>query len=226
MTWIACSQRHHRDEHGNYRDVLECSYTEYFSERDIVLVPVSNALDRPEKVFEVAGDGLLLTGGDEVDPGLYGGERRDEYVVSEDRDATEHRLLEKALERNMPVLAVCRGLQTVNVYFGGGLEDLNADEVTHPPDVDHDVTLKDEGLVQELGGETATVNSYHDQAVSLETVASDLEPFAVHGDRVVEGLYHPNHSLAGVQWHPERDDEKPIDRLLVESFRESSWYWG
>lgn len=223
--WVATTQRHLEDEYGNYRDVLECSYTEYFGRRGMTLVPVSNVLDEPERLFEVTGDGLLITGGDEVDPSLYGGNHREGYVVSEDRDRTERRLLKEALRREMRVLGVCRGIQTVNVYFGGELEDVNAEKETHPPNNHHKVEITSELLVDELGGETATVNSYHDQAVTLDTLASELEPFAVHEDGIVEGLRHPDQRLAAVQWHPERDEEKPIDRLLVESFEQASLFW-
>jgi len=223
--WVATTQRHLEDEHGNYRDVLECSYTKYFGRRGISLVPVSNAHDDPERLFGIAGDGLLITGGDEVDPSLYGGKHREGYVVSEERDRTERRLLEEGLERGISVLGVCRGIQTINVYFGGGLEDVNGGKEAHPPNSHHEVEVTSERLIDELGYETATVNSYHDQAVTLDTLSSELEPFAIHDDRIVEGLHHPDYRLAAVQWHPERDDEKNIDRLLVESFEQASLFW-
>lgn len=223
--WVATTQRHLKDEYGNYRDELECSYTEYFDRHGMVLVPVSNSLSEPERVLEVAPDGVVLTGGDEVDPSLYGGETRDDYAVSPDRDETERRLLDAALQSGVPVLGVCRGLQAINVFFGGALEDVNAEETTHPPNEDHGVTVTSARLADELGTETATVNSYHDQAVTTETVASELEAFAVH-DGIVEGLYHPDHRLAAVQWHPERDNETRIDRLLVEAFEEASLFWA
>lgn len=223
---VATTQRHLEDEHGCYRDVLECSYISYFSGYDVELFPVSNALEEPGHWLEHAGDGVLLTGGDEVDPGRYGGEMREEYVVSPRRDRTEVALVEAALERGIPVFGVCRGLQTLNVYFDGAVEDIDRDESVHPPGESHEVEFTHEDVASEIDESSTEVNSYHDQAVTVESLAPELEAFAVTEEGYVEGLYHPDHAVAAVQWHPERDDERPIDRLLVESFRQSSLYWG
>ena len=155
--------------------------------------------------------GLVLTGGGDVDPAFYGQERHPStYNVSRRRDLFEFNLLAEALARDMPVLAICRGMQLLNVHLGGTLEQHLSDR---PRRLEHDRdrlraepahevrTVTGSGLASWIG-RRAPVNSHHHQG--LDVVARPLEEIAYAEDGVLEAVASREHSwVVGVQWHPE-----------------------
>ena len=159
-------------------------------------------------------DGLLLTGGDDIDPALYGETILNDTVVTAPvRDAGEPRLCRMAEERNLPILGICRGIQILNVYFGGSLyQDIPAQldtPVKHSMEKPYHRTCHDcvvtpgTPLAAWTGRNVISVNSHHHQAVK------DVAPgFAVMGncsDGVVEAIWKPDAAfLCAVQWHPEK----------------------
>ncbi|MFY9783329.1 MAG: gamma-glutamyl-gamma-aminobutyrate hydrolase family protein [Acidimicrobiales bacterium] len=155
-------------------------------------------------------DGLVLTGGADVDPEHYEQSPDVNLGATEpDRDAWEIALLAAARRKGIPVLAICRGLQLVNVVFGGTLRqhvELN-DGVGHPQwDVDgheatHSVNLVEGTLTAELFPDEIGVNSLHHQVV--EEVGEGLVVSAKAADGVVEGLETSDGKIVAVQWHPE-----------------------
>lgn len=158
-------------------------------------------------------DGLLFTGGQDVEPGRYGETPlppAGEYSPA--RDAMEGQLLALALERDLPVLGVCRGLQFLNVALGGSLyQDLPTQcpsGIVHCQRPPYDVpvhavrVLRDTPLHSLLGTEELRVNSYHHQAV--KDLSPRLRPMALSEDGLVEGAWLPGKRFVwGVQWHPE-----------------------
>ena len=177
----------------------------------LVLPFDSDAID-VEQMLSIC-DGLLLTGGADVNPRLYGEEPLPECgPIQPIRDELEYRLLDKALETDMPILGVCRGSQILNVYLGGTLyQDLRTqvpDSLNHAMEPPyempcHRVRLEQgEPLHQLLGIDILPVNSIHHQAV--KDVAPELVPLARSMDGVVEGTWMPGKRFVwGVQWHPE-----------------------
>lgn len=157
--------------------------------------------------------GLLLTGGQDVAPAVYGQEALPVCgQVCPERDSLEGWLLDWALERDIPVLGICRGLQFLNAHLGGTLyQDLpsqHPSQVVHcqRPPYDqpvHQVEVRPDTLLAHLVGAGALrVNSYHHQAVAA--VAPGLVVDAVSEDGLVESLHLPGkHFVLGVQWHPE-----------------------
>jgi len=177
--------------------------------------------------------GVVLTGGADIDPSLYGQERhpRTKRIIPR-RDACESALVRLALERDLPVLAICRGHQLLNVALGGGL--LQHIEGGHHradyrsegyPSRWHAVRLERGGRLAKLfGSGEVEVNSRHHQAVLPETVAPGLTVSALTPDGIVEGLESPSHRwVVGVQWHAERPEPghngfNENSRLLFEEF--------
>jgi putative glutamine amidotransferase len=169
-------------------------------------------------------DGLVLSGGADVEPARYGAEPEEKLGPLEtDRDAWEFALCEAARERDLPVLAICRGFQLVNVAHGGSLnQHVDLDEgAGHPQwDVDgrtatHDVTSVPATILAALVGEHTRVNSLHHQTV--ERLGDDLVVSAYASDGVVEGFETPDGEVLGVQWHPELlEAPDPTFRWLVE----------
>lgn len=156
-------------------------------------------------------DGLLLTGGPDVDPARYGAdpdERTDAPRV--DRDAWEIALVHAALAVKLPVLAVCRGLQILNVALGGSLHQHLPDAVGHDGHrgtlgsfVGHVVTFADDSVLAGIYGAATDVPTHHHQGI--DGLGDALVPTAWTEDGLVEAVTLPDQPwLVGVQWHPEQ----------------------
>jgi putative glutamine amidotransferase len=155
--------------------------------------------------------GLVLTGGGDIDPRLYGQQPHPRtYNVSPRRDRFELGLLERALAKDMPVLAICRGMQVLNVALGGSLEQHLMDvpgRLDHYRDrprgeAVHEVHLEPASELADWLGERAPVNSHHHQG--LDVVAEPLQEIGRSEDGVLEAVVSRAHSwVVGVQWHPE-----------------------
>jgi putative glutamine amidotransferase len=166
--------------------------------------------------------GLVLSGGEDVDPSRYGEEPSPALGQVEPlRDAMEFRALECALERGLPVFGICRGLQVLNVHFGGTLyQDIATDRageqlVHEQPQPwgarSHDARIKPDSLLAGiLGEERLHINSFHHQAV--KHLAPGLRVVARADDGLVEAIEHTEYPwLLGVQWHPERNEAATRD---------------
>jgi putative glutamine amidotransferase len=173
-----------------------------------------------------AVDGLLFSGGSDLDPGLYEQEPHEETVgVVRERDRAELALLEAALARDMPVLAVCRGSQVLNVARGGDLvqhlPDVVGDEKhKHTPGTfaDHGVTLEGGTRLAALLGERAPVKSHHHQGFGR--VGKGLRVAAYADDGTIEAVEDPSHRFAlGVLWHPEAGEDMKLFEELVRQAR-------
>ena len=181
-------------------------------------------------------DALMLTGGIDIDPATYGADRHVKVKqTSPERDAMELAYLEQALRRDIPVLAICRGHQLMNVGFGGQLLQ-HIDSGEHRADFAtagypsrwHRVRLNDATRLSAAYGATEfTVNSRHHQAVTMTHLASGLRPIAFaddHGSDLVEGTESEHHRwVVSVQWHPERPESHeagfaPLMRRLFDAF--------
>lgn len=165
------------------------------------LLPATETI--PSEALE-GFDALVLTGGGDLSPEMYG-EKPDEkvYGVSPIRDRFETALVAEAQERRLPVLAICRGLQIVNVLRGGTLiQHIDGHWQERPSDeADHDVEITPRSMLAEIiGSTTVGVNSYHHQAVGK--LGRGLAVVARAGD-VVEAFEDPYNDLLAVQWHPE-----------------------
>lgn len=192
----------------------------------------------PGRIPEIAPtlDAVLLSGGIDVDPGCYG-QRRHPKVRETDpaRDRMELAVLHEALARDIPVLAICRGHQLLNVGFGGSLLQ-HIDSGAHRADYRtegypsrwHDITLDTPSLVATAIGETRfKINSRHHQAVEPGTLGPGLRAVGFaddHGRTLVEAMESEGHRwVVGVQWHPERPEGHeppfhPMQRRLFQTF--------
>ena len=189
-------------------------------------IPVMLPLTHDEGEIEELLDhmhGILLTGGHDVSPALYNEEPLKECAQTiEERDRMEMILLKKTLERDMPVLGICRGIQFLNVFTGGTLyQDLPTQRPTKtehhqspPYDIPvHEVTIKEDSkLFKLLGKSSIRVNSYHHQAI--KDIGEDLKIMAISEDGLTEAVEMPDKRFVwAVQWHPEfsfRSDENSM----------------
>jgi len=173
-----------------------------------------------------AVDGLLFSGGSDIDPAEYGHDAHPETNgVRPERDRGELALLTAALERDMPVLAVCRGSQVLNVARGGDLvqhlpETVGHEKHKHTPGVfaDHEVDVKPDTRLGSLLGDRAPVKSHHHQGFGR--VGEGLVEAAWAEDGTLEALEDPGKRFAvGVLWHPEEGEDAALFRALVDEAR-------
>ena len=189
-----------------------------------LLVPPSE--DGIEETLD-ALDGIIFSGGGDLDPEVYGAEAHPETAeVSPERDNAELALLQAALSRDMPVLAVCRGSQVLNVARGGDLvqhlpEIVGHDQHRHsdPVMADHEVTVKSDSRLGSILGDRAPVKSAHHQGFGQ--LGEGLRESAWAEDGTVEALEDPSHRFAlGVLWHPEEGEDYALFKALVEEAHE------
>ena len=184
--------------------------------------------------------GLLLTGGDDVSPLHYGEPKHPATVeVAPERDEFEIALVKEARRQGLPIFAICRGIQVMNVACGGSLiqdipsqlEGSLAHKLTVPPhkpfDHAHDVWIDDGSLLAKLmaerlnGSDSCSVNSRHHQAV--KDAAPGFKVVATAPDGVVEAMEDPGARFClGVQWHPENFWRTGEFRPLFEGFLEAA----
>jgi putative glutamine amidotransferase len=171
-------------------------------------------------------DGVLFSGGADIDPSEYGHAAHPETNGTRpERDRGELALLRAALERDMPMLAVCRGSQVLNVARGGDLvqhlpEVVGDEKHKHTPGVfaDHDVDVHEGTRLGELLGERAPVKSHHHQGFGR--IGEGLREAARADDGTIEAVEDPSKRFAlGVLWHPEEGEDGALFRALVEEAR-------
>jgi putative glutamine amidotransferase len=170
-------------------------------------------------------DALVLTGGSDIDPATYGAEPHPATLGTvPERDEFELALARAALERDMPVLGICRGMQLLNVACGGGIEQHLPDVVghenhRHTPGVfaDHEVRLEPGSLAERVvGRDREGVKSHHHQAI--DAPGDGLVASGWADDGVVEAIEAPDRRFAlGVLWHPEEDEASRVMSALVEA---------
>lgn len=201
-----------------------------------IMCPFMNE-DDAETMVEMC-DGLFLTGGRDVDPQLYGEEKK-EYCSQpqRDRDDFEFMVLRLALKHKKPVIGICRGIQIINTYFGGTLyQDTCIDHGTelfnHFADYDvgkfyghekdtcmHPVTVvKDSPLYKLINSEVAYTNSLHHQAI--KDLAPGLTAQGTAPDGIVESLYmdSADQYLRAYQWHPEFEEKNDVSDAIANDF--------
>lgn len=186
---IAVSQRtsKHR-ELDETRDVLDLRMTSWLMEVGMAPYPVPNNFFRKKNLEDwlehLQPQAILLSGGNDL------GE-------SKDRDQTEKILLEYAQVKDLPVLGICRGMQSLGVHFGSGLR-----EVEGHVKVSHDVVIE---------GESVRVNSFH--GFALDSVPEGFRVLATSSDGEIEAVTHRFKNWEGWMWHPER--ESPFNPFLI-----------
>ena len=161
-------------------------------------------------------DGILMSGGADISPDLYGADPDPGLgAVEPIRDQFELDLLDVAYEREMPIAGICRGLQILNVSAGGSLfQDIPPHAVRNEPPTTrvHEVTIEKGSALEELYGSKAQVNSLHHQ--SIDRVGKEFLVTARSADAGVEGIEHESLPIIAVQWHPEMLDTRDSDPLF------------
>ena len=198
-----------------------------------VILPIG--IEQDAQQLSTMLDGLLLTGGGDIDPMLFGEEPHKHLGdVSPSRDLIEMTLVQEMLKKNKPILGVCRGLQIINIALGGNMYQdiysqrdvplLQHTQKAHRFHQSHFVQVKEGSLLESITkSEQIKVNSYHHQAV--KDVPLPLIISGVASDGIIEAIESTEHAFVlGVQWHPEAlaDNRETASLLLSEKFLKKS----
>jgi putative glutamine amidotransferase len=193
----------------------------------VVLPPDDATAMEPDQTLELI-DGLVLAGGADLDPGTYGAMPHDQTVNTwPERDRFELALTHRALERELPVLGICRGMQLLNVARGGTIDQHVPDAVGHHDHrevpgtfSDHDVRLDPGSLAASVvGSEKAAVKSHHHQGIDELGEGLRVTGRAA-GDDLPEAIELTGGCFAlGVLWHPEEDERSRVIEAFVEEAR-------
>ena len=195
------------DSYVELRSTLAKDWIDFFSLIDAIPILIPNALNNIEEFLtELNLDAVILSGGNNVSPSLYGAAETlsDVYV---ERDKTETEIIEVCLKNDLPLVGICRGMCMVNVFFDGtiyhGIENHVATR--------HTVSFS---MYDHLLGECLSVNSYHNQAIFKDDLSPELVAFGFSESQNVEAFKHREKQIFGIQWHPERD----LDELVTINF--------
>jgi putative glutamine amidotransferase len=212
---IGITSWHYRDDDERWEAVLEGYPRAVLEAGGLPLIlPIPHAAPDLIEGYLEAVDGMILTGGADIHPSLYGQtvlERCGE--IDEERDRFEVELVHAARSRDLPLFGICRGLQVINVALGGSLyQDLSYRQETDPAhqspreqrgESAHAVTIvKGSRLAEILGIRALDVTSTHHQII--RDLAPNLTVNAAAPDGVIEGIEGPGRFLLAVHWHPER----------------------
>jgi putative glutamine amidotransferase len=192
--------------------------------RPILLLPDPEDAEDPNGMLDLV-DALILTGGaGDVNPALYGEELHHETgPIQNERDAYELALARAAVERGIPTLGICRGMEVLNVVYGGSIEQhlpdvLGHEEHRHTPGTyaDHEVRLAPGSLAaRAAGSESTPVKSHHHQGIKEVGSGLEVTGWAAEDD-AVEALEDPSCPFVlGVLWHPEEDEKSQLIKALV-----------
>jgi putative glutamine amidotransferase len=192
----------------------------------VLLPPDPHLTDDPEQALELI-DGLVLAGGADIDPASYGRKRHRETVQTvPERDEFEIALARAAIERDMPLLGICRGMQLINVALGGTLVQHLPEHLGHQEHrrvlgsfegADHEVTLTEGSLAAAAAGELIhATKSHHHQGVERLGEGLIISGISSLEDDLPEAIELPDKQFVlGVQWHPEADEGSAVVSALV-----------
>ena len=190
------TQREGVNQYGDATDILEAAYIRFYELLGFIPVPVSNFTKNYEKYFEEKVDLLIVVGGGALNTVYY--DKKHDEKLQPHRDATEEKMIRYCIAHGIPIIATCRGMQYLNVLFGGKLSYHPKLKVKRPRGEDHRVILVKENR-------QIYVNNYHADCIFEENLAPCFTPIAVDTENgVVEAYESEKMKILGLQWHPER----------------------
>ncbi|NMD37253.1 MAG: gamma-glutamyl-gamma-aminobutyrate hydrolase family protein [Christensenellaceae bacterium] len=224
------------DENGE-PEAISKLYINRINEYNLNAIPLIEK-NNNIKEFLINFNGLVLTGGGDINPKYYNqnlhpkGEKPNNY-----RDELEFELFNVAIDLGMPILGICRGFQLINIALGGSLiQDIPSiigNKVLHSKlaktdvDISHNINIiKGTTLSNYYKKETADINTFHHQGVTIDVLSNILKPSAIADDGIIEAFYSDKYPMiTAVQWHPERSYDKLSIGIFDEFYNNCKNYY-
>ena len=206
------TQREGVNQYGDATDILESAYIRFYELMGFIPKPVSNHTKNFERLFDDDIDLLIVVGGGALDPKWY--DREHDEETQPNRDRTEEKMIKYCIEHGIPIIATCRGMQYINVLFGGKLAYHPKLTVDRPRGKDHKVHLLTENR-------DIYVNNFHQDVIFDKNLAPCFTPMAIDEENhIIEAYYSEEMKLLALQWHPERqfetgEAEEETRRIIV-----------
>ena len=197
------------DDNDGERFVISKQFKDIFDELNVTLIPICQIINL-DSIVDIC-DALILTGSPiHVDAGLYNQEVKTEPFNYDKEDELDYRLIDLFIKKNKPILGICRGIQVLNVYFGGSLNQF----INNHEDVMHDIIIEKDSVLSKNYPERIRVNSTHTQA--LDKVADGFKVIATTEDGIVEAIETNN--ILAIQWHPEKLNDVNFFRFFIDNY--------
>jgi len=216
MSKLICVTPRLLTENHVEKQFINTRYLKHLTNAGYNTIQINLDNPNPDDILHMC-DAFLMTGGTDVDP-IHFGEANEGLSKGIDQrlDKLDQQITQYAVKSKKPLLGICRGVQTINVFLGGSLhQDLGSLNESHQKIASgHVVHIKPHPLFNLPS--TIEVNSYHHQAI--KDVAPGLEVIGQHEDGTVEMVIHQTLPIFAVQWHPEIDGESPYSKMIFEAF--------
>ncbi len=212
MNYMKLGKHHQNHIRGKYVDAL------YSNGALPILIPCLADRSYLEQYLDMAG-ALIIIGGNDYPPHLYGQEPHPAIELAHSRRVdADYLLLTIALEKKIPVLGICAGMQLMNIYFGGKLIQYIDNRDVHEGETYHPIHILGERWLPEIfNKETITVNSNHHQAIDPLHIGKGLQVVAKSEDGTIEAIeYESEQMVLGIQWHPERILDPYVSRPIFQ----------
>lgn len=192
------------------RDAISHDWVNFLEKANVLPIFIPNTLkDTKNFLEEMKLDGVIMSGGDNKGDDIY-------------RDRTEREIIEYAMEKEIPLLGICRGMQVINYYFGGNQRTTN--DLKHV-NKHHKILIIENEIQKYFQKKEIEVNSFHNNLIDKNTVGKNLEIFAISEiDNTVEGFYHKKFPILGIMWHPERKNMTLHEIELMKIFYENIFW--
>lgn len=180
------------------KEFVNTSYMEFLNNcREIIPIIISASTENISQILSFC-DGFLITGGDDLDPVLYNEENTSSNITPKSIDDLDKAVINYCLKSKKPLLGICRGLQSLNVFLGGSLHQ----NIENHRDNNHEILLYDNSMFTKLASNRLIVNSFHHQAINK--LADRLNCVGVASDGIIEVVEHKELPMFAVQYHPEK----------------------
>ena len=202
-------------EDGIEKQFVNTQYLDYVASVGFtpIILPIDQNIDELLKLC----DCFLITGGNDLDPSLYHEENISAYLVDKRMDELDFKVIDYACKNKKALLGICRGLQAINVYFGGSLyQDLENKEHNKKESMQEFIVNNKSRFFKDCITNESTINSYHHQGIKL---LGDNLINAGESLNLIEAIEHKDEDIYAVQWHPEKLNDD-FSRNIIKRFKE------
>lgn len=202
-------------QHPQYDEMMDCldmRWSALFNQLGFLLIPLPNLApaDVEQQLEMLALDGLILSGGNSLSD--IAKDEKESANLSPQRDAYEMAMIQACADKNIPIFGVCRGLQILNLFFGGNLSKVE----NHAGKAKHPLFAAEKDA---LFACPAQVNSYHNYGIAPHQLAENLVALARDSDHYIEAFKHIRKPIMAIMWHPEREEKFSQDDInLLKGF--------